>query len=255
MATQLYAKKWLIYASYTLQPKEIRANCGLAGNATDGSWGRKPFAGGTPNIIWDMGTIQNIGSIKFTPYTDGRTYHDYKISVSTDNSTWTDVFGPSEFPTDKTTSNTEAGATQIIKLSAVPTACATGYSSTAITLVYGQTNSCTAQTVTLNANGGTAGAYCAGGTVAENATLSRTACSTGLTTRGYGPGVDEAGDCGRILHAKDDVVYLRSDKKTQPALHVKINGTTLYGNMSTTKAGKVRIKKNGITYTVYDDGM
>ena len=32
MATQLYAKKWLIYASYTLQPKKIRANCGLAVN-------------------------------------------------------------------------------------------------------------------------------------------------------------------------------------------------------------------------------
>jgi len=32
VATQLYAKKWLIYGSYTLQPKEIRANCGLAVN-------------------------------------------------------------------------------------------------------------------------------------------------------------------------------------------------------------------------------
>ena len=34
MATQLYAKKWLIYAPYTLQPKEIRANCGLAVNSS-----------------------------------------------------------------------------------------------------------------------------------------------------------------------------------------------------------------------------
>lgn len=32
MATQLYAEKWLIYASYTPQPKEIWANCGLAVN-------------------------------------------------------------------------------------------------------------------------------------------------------------------------------------------------------------------------------
>jgi hypothetical protein len=32
VATQLYAKKWLIHASYTPQPKEIRANCGLAVN-------------------------------------------------------------------------------------------------------------------------------------------------------------------------------------------------------------------------------
>jgi len=32
MATQLYAKKWLIYASYALQPKKIWANCGLAVN-------------------------------------------------------------------------------------------------------------------------------------------------------------------------------------------------------------------------------
>ena len=134
---------------------------GDLGNATDGSWARRPYAGNNSStpLIWDMGSVQNIGSIKFAMYTDGRTYHDVTISVSTDNSTWTTVWGPNDLPTDQTGSNSAVAAGDVIVLSGVPTACATGYSSSATTLAYGQTNSCTAQTstVSFNANGGSGG--------------------------------------------------------------------------------------------------
>ena len=105
-----------------------------------------------------------------------------------------------------------------------------------------------------------AGNWCAGGTVAENATLSRTACSTGLTTIGYGAGADEAGDCGHKFHAGDGILYLRSTKKTNPSLNVKVGSTTFYGNMSTTEKNmsdgttkKLKVKNSGTTYWVHDD--
>jgi hypothetical protein len=111
-----------------------------------------------------------------------------------------------------------------------------------------------------------AGNWCAGGTVAQNAVLARTACASGLTTIGYGTGADEAGDCGVILHAGDGTLYLRSTKKTNPALHVKkkINGTdiTFYGNMSTAVKNmsdgvskKLKIKIGNTTYHVFDDSV
>ena len=107
-----------------------------------------------------------------------------------------------------------------------------------------------------------AGNWCAGGTVAENATLSRTACSTGLTTIGYGAGADEAGDCGHKFHAGDGILYLRSTKKTNPSLNVKVGSTTFYGNMSTSSKNmsdgttkKLKVKNNGTTYWVHDDSV
>jgi hypothetical protein len=80
-------------------------------------------------------------------------------------------------------------------------------------------------------------------------------CPAGLTTSGYGPGADEAGDCGRKLNFGDDTLYLRSDKKTTPALAVKVGSTTFYGNMSTDTKGHLRINSNGTKYSVYDDNM
>ena len=107
-----------------------------------------------------------------------------------------------------------------------------------------------------------AGNWCAGGTVAQTATLARTACASGLTTIGYGNGADEAGDCGRILHAGGGTLYLRSVKKTDPALHVKVDGTVFYGNMSTSVKNmsdgvskKLKIKNGNTTYHVFDDSV
>ncbi len=99
-----------------------------------------------------------------------------------------------------------------------------------------------------------AGYWGAGGTVAQNATLARTACASGLTTIGYGRGADEAADCGRILHAGDRQIYLRSDKKTTPSLNVKIDDAVYYGNMTAGALdGYLIIKDGDVTYRVHDD--
>ena len=94
-----------------------------------------------------------------------------------------------------------------------------------------------------------------GGTVAQNATLARNACASGLTTIGFGLGADEAGDCGRVLNIGDEKIYLRSTKKTTPSLNISINGDVFYGNMSTATSGgsSLRINSGGATYRVYDD--
>ena len=99
------------------------------------------------------------------------------------------------------------------------------------------------------------GYWGAGGTVSETATLIRTQCATGLTTIGSGAGADEEGDCGRVLNIGSQKIYLRSDKKTDRALNVDINGNVFYGNMSTTIDGPLKINYNGTTYSVYDDSM
>ena len=104
--------------------------------------------------------------------------------------------------------------------------------------------------------------YKAAHTVNYNSTSTRSACSTGLTTIGYGAGADEAGDCGRILHVDGQKLYLRSVEKTDVSLHVKIGDTVFFGNMvvgtknmsaGTTKT--LKIKHNGQTYSVYDDSV
>ncbi|MDR2413049.1 MAG: InlB B-repeat-containing protein [Rickettsiales bacterium] len=46
---------------------------------------------------------------------------------------------------------------------------------------------------------------------------------------------DEDGDCGRVLHYGDNSLILRSSKKTNPSLSVKVGQTTYYGNMITNK--------------------
>ena len=63
------------------------------------------------------------------------------------------------------------------------------------------------------------------------------------------------GDCGRVLNIGSQKIYLRSDKKTDRALHVGINGDVFYGNMSTSIDGPLKINYNGTTYSVYDDSM
>ena len=84
--------------------------------------------------------------------------------------------------------------------------------------------------------------------------LTRTQCGSGLTTIGYGAGADEAGDCGRILHAGNHTIYLRNTKKTTPSLNVDINGTVFYGNMTRgTTYGKFRVNKGGTVYSVHND--
>lgn len=80
-------------------------------------------------------------------------------------------------------------------------------------------------------------------------------CMDGLSTIGYGPGADEEGDCGRILHVGNNKIYLRSKKKTTPSLNIKIGSTTFYGNMSTSVDAPLKITSGSTTYSVYDDSM
>ncbi len=83
--------------------------------------------------------------------------------------------------------------------------------------------------------------------------LTRTACATGLTTIGYGTGANEADDCGRILHAGDNQIYLRSAARTSPALNVKVGNQTFFGALSTTYSSALKVKNGSTTYSVVND--
>ena len=93
----------------------------------------------------------------------------------------------------------------------------------------------------------------------------RNQCPAGLTTIGYGNGADEENDCGRVLHVGDNILYLRSNKKTTPALNFDINGDgvpDLYGNMSTTDLPmsdglirKLMLRYNDQTYYACDESV
>ena len=113
-------------------------------SATDGSWARSPYSSCTSisGCIWDMGSVKTLGSLKFSLYTDGRTYYDVAVYVSTDNTNWTQVFGTVDLPT-------QAAATsvgEVIVLSSLETSCAAGTALSAHTVTLGNTSSCTACT-------------------------------------------------------------------------------------------------------------
>ena len=109
-----------------------------------------------------------------------------------------------------------------------------------------------------------ANSYCPGGTYTFNETLTQgiVSCGTGL----YAPtGMWESAQCGRILHIGDNVVYLRSSKKTTPALHIDIDNdgvADFFGNVITLDVPmtngtqrKLKLSYGGQTYSVYDDSV
>ena len=82
----------------------------------------------------------------------------------------------------------------------------------------------------------------------------------------YSPlGMHELESCGRILHIGDEVVYLRSSKKTTPSLNVDIDNDGIadfFGNMTTLDVPmnrdterKLKVNYDGTTYSVYDDSV
>ena len=85
--------------------------------------------------------------------------------------------------------------------------------------------------------------------------LTRTACATGLVTCGAGLCANEAGDCGRKLHAGDNVIYLRSEKRTTPSLNVKIGEKMFYGNLGDVIANSLRVKNGTNNYSVVNDNQ
>ena len=97
------------------------------------------------------------------------------------------------------------------------------------------------------------GYWGAGGTVAQTATLARNKCDTGLITTGSGTGANEAADCGRKLHAGDNVIYLRSAERTSPSLRVKVGDKTFFGALSTALSGALKVKNGSTTYSVVND--
>jgi hypothetical protein len=98
-----------------------------------------------------------------------------------------------------------------------------------------------------------AGYYYGGGVVSWTTAQERGQCDTGLTTIGYGTGANEAADCGRKLHAGDNVIYLRSAERTSPSLRAKVGDTTFYGVLSTTYSSPIKVKNGSTTYSVVND--
>lgn len=103
--------------------------------------------------------------------------------------------------------------------------------------------------------------YCGGGTFAYNAESAQgiTACPDNMNSL---PGASTVGECGKILHAGEDVMYLTSEKQTAPAFAVMMNNKTYYAKMSPVENGKKPMNKdttrsmkvlyNNHEYYVYD---
>ena len=103
-----------------------------------------------------------------------------------------------------------------------------------------------------------AGYYAPESTVNYGSVGTRNACPVGLTTVGYGHGADSANDCGRTLHVGDNVLYMRKNKETSPAIHIQMeNGDMFYVNLSPTNhnISKLHLWHNGGEYTAYDDSL
>lgn len=103
-----------------------------------------------------------------------------------------------------------------------------------------------------------AGYWSVGGTVNYGSTLPRNACSTGLTTVGYGHGADELSDCGRILHVGDYILYSKTVKPTTPALNIQVdNGATYYLGAGTTNhsLSTLHLSHENQQYTIFDDSL
>ena len=113
--------------------------------------------------------------------------------------------------------------------------------------------------------------YCVGSAASPDATNGKFAYDESVA-RGisdcpnslYAPaGMSDANACGRILHVGDQIVYLRRDKKTTPAINVDVDNdgvVDFYGSLTAQDvpmhAGtqrSLKVRYNNTTYSVYDD--
>lgn len=102
------------------------------------------------------------------------------------------------------------------------------------------------------------GYWSAGSITNYGNTGTRNACPVGTTTVGFGHGADEANDCGPSLHIGEHVIYMRANRQTSPALHIKMpSGNIYYGNMSSTdhNLSRLHLAYGGNQYTVYDESL
>ena len=106
-----------------------------------------------------------------------------------------------------------------------------------------------------------ADSYCPGGHYVFNETMTQgaTACADGLHTPA---GMWESDQCGRILHIGENVIYMRSTRKTIPSFNIKVGNDIFYGNMTTadvpmsaTATQKLKVKLGDTIYSVYDDSI
>lgn len=105
-------------------------------------------------------------------------------------------------------------------------------------------------------------AYCSGGdyTYSETDDIGLVYCPEGL----YAPtGMWEVAQCGRRFHVGDNVLFLRTVKKTEPALSVDVNQdgvADFYANLTTQNVPmnkdtdkRLKVKIDGVVLFVYDD--
>lgn len=111
------------------------------------------------------------------------------------------------------------------------------------------------------ANVGTTG-WATGGIVSQGNTLACNVCPSGTSTCGYGACADEVTDCGHVLRVGENQLYLRSDRKTDRTLNVKIGDNIYYANMSPANLNmsngvnkSFKIKIGNTIYSVYDDSV
>ena len=107
-----------------------------------------------------------------------------------------------------------------------------------------------------------ANSYCPGGKYlyATNADQGINACPGGLMSP---TGMWESGQCGRILHIGNDIVYLRSERKTTPSLNIDINNDGVpdfFANMTQSDItmnnqtdNKLKMRVGDNSYSIYDD--
>ena len=104
-----------------------------------------------------------------------------------------------------------------------------------------------------------ADSYCPGGTYTFNETTAQgiNPCADGLHTPA---GMWESDQCGRILHIGENVIYMRSTRKTIPSFNIRVGNDIFYGNMTTadvpmsaTATQKLKVKLGDTIYSVYDD--
>lgn len=96
---------------------------------------------------------------------------------------------------------------------------------------------------------------CGDANYCPNASSAPTACPTGLTTCGLGMCANEAGDCGKKLHAGDKVIHLRSEKRTTPSLNFKLGNQVFYGNLVDVIADSLRVRNGDKNYSVVSDNQ
>ncbi len=102
--------------------------------------------------------------------------------------------------------------------------------------------------------------YCSGGTYTYNETITQgiMKCPDTLVSP---MGMYDIGSCGRKMHIGDEIVFMRSQKKTTPSLNIDINNDGVadyFGSLSQTRTVMTRNSQHYLhigDYYLYDDSV